>query len=59
MLVVLAPEMHTRYLTKQDKITVTDCRTGARESETDALFNFLNGRVTGNPYECRTDVTTN
>jgi pimeloyl-ACP methyl ester carboxylesterase len=53
--VAFAPEMHVNYLTQQDKITVTDCKTGAKESETDALFKFLNGRATSNPYECTTN----
>ncbi len=41
-----------RHSGSMDQITVSECQTGAVETETTALFNVLNSRLSGHPYLC-------
>lgn len=52
-----SPLFHLNYRSEMDEITVPDCSTHQMESETTALFNVLNGRVTGRPYPCSEDTS--
>jgi hypothetical protein len=54
---VRSPLFHLNYRSEMDQITVADCSTHQLESETTALFNVLNGRVTGHPYPCSEDTS--